>query len=89
MTLCKFRPQRTYDAQFLFDQNDVNGLMKALRTAAGDAARDGLASTAYYAGALVAFETMFSYAGFSGEVDKWTDFMALFDAALRELEGDD
>lgn len=89
MTLCKFRPQRTYDAQYLFDQNDVNGLMKALRAAAGDAARNGLASTPHYVGALVAFETMFSYAGFSGEVDKWTDFMALFDAALREMEGDD
>ena len=89
MTLCKFRPERKYDAQFIFEQNDVRGLMKSLRVAAGDAARDGLASTRYYEGALMAFETMFSYAGFNGSVDKWTDFMPLFDAAIRELDGEE
>ena len=89
MTLCKYMKPRSYCARYVIEQDDVPGLMKALRTAAGDAARDGLWTCNHYVGALIAFETMFSFAAFNGEVDKWTDFIALFDAALRELEGDE
>ncbi len=88
MTLCKYRPQRTYDAQYIIEQHDAKGLMKGLRTAAGDAARDGLASTPYIIRALLAFETLFGYASFNGEVDRWTDFLPMFLAALEEVEGE-
>ena len=77
MTLCKYRPQRTYDAQFIFEHNDVNGLLKKLREES---------PTPYHAGALIAFEVMFGEAESSGEVDMWTDFMELFNAAIN-LEG--
>ncbi len=87
MTLCKYRPQRTYDAQFIFEKNDVNGLLKMLREAVERMGNDGVAATPYYAGALLAFEVMFSNAENDGMVDMWTDFMALFESALQELEG--
>ena len=89
MTLCKYRPARTYDAQYLFEQNDVNGLLKMLGEAARAMGEAGLASTVYYVGALLAFEALFGTAESAGEVDKWTDFMALFEAALEDLEGGD
>lgn len=86
MTLCKFRPRRTYDAQYLFDQNDVRGLMKVLDQAVYEMGEAGIASTAYYAGAKLALSTLFECAERDGEVDMWTDFMRSFEAALEELE---
>lgn len=87
MTLCKHRPVRTYDAQYLFEQNDVNGLLKMLGEAVAEMGEAGLASTPYYAGALLAFRVMFGAAEREGAVDRWDDFMRLFEAALQELEG--
>lgn len=87
MTLCKYRPQRTYDAQFIFEENDVRGLLKMLDEAVGRMGEEGLASTRFYAGAYVAFKTLFEDARGNGEVDKWTDFMASFEKTLEELEG--
>ena len=87
MTLCKYRPQRTYDAQYIIEQNDANGLVKMLGEKAEQAAANGLASTLCIIGAQIAFETMFAEARQCGEVDKWTDFMALFDKRLAEMEG--
>ena len=87
MTLCKFRPQRTYDAQFIVERWDAIGLLRKLDeaiVAMGDA---GVASTAYYVGAYMALRTLFVAAEEGGEVDRWTDFMALFEDALQELEG--
>ncbi len=88
MTLCKYRPQRTYDAQYIFEQNDVNGLLKKLGEAVDMMGEAGLASTCYYAGALLAFEALFGNAESHGEVDTWIDFMAAFESALQELEGE-
>ena len=88
MTLCKYRPQRTYDAQFIFEQNDVNGLLKKLREAVALRleTEDDSISTCYCAGALIAFEIMFGAAESSGEVDMWTDFMEMFETAIEEGE---
>ena len=88
MTLCKYRPQRTYDAQFIFEQNDVNGLLKKLREAVSEHADNSELSTYYYTGALIAFEVMFGEAESSGEVDMWTDFMQMFDAAVNSEGGE-
>ena len=85
MTLCKYRPQRTYDAQFLLDENDVRGLIKKTREAADRMSGFG---GAYYMGAAIAFETLFRDAEMFGEVDMWSDFLARFEANLgEELEG--
>lgn len=86
MTLCKYRPQRTYDAQFIFEQNDVNGLLKKTREASE--LMSGIGG-AYYIGAAVAFETLFRDAEMFGEVDMWSDFLARFEANLgEELRGE-
>ena len=74
MTLCKYRPQRTYDAQFIFEHNDVRGLMKKLQ----EEANRGDTLTPYYIGAYTAFKTMFGKAEEEGIVDMWTDFMTAF-----------
>ena len=82
MTLCKYRPQRTYDAQFLLDHNDVRGLLKKTRETANDT------GSPYYVGAAVAFETLFRDAELFGEVDMWRDFIERFAANLgEELKG--
>ena len=88
MTLCKFRPQRTYDAQFILERNDVVGLTKALEAAIAEKGEDGLSTTPYYVGALLAVEALLWRAEEGGEVDMWTDFMAAFGGALLELEGE-
>ena len=89
MTLCKFRPQRTYDAQFIVERHDAIGLVKMLGQAVHEMGEAGLSSTPYYVGAWLAMSTMFDCAERDGEVDKWTDFMRLFEAALEDLEGGD
>ena len=89
MTLCKFRPQRTYDAQFILERNDAIGLTKALEAAVAEKGEDGLSATPYYVGAKLAVDALLWDAEDGGEVDMWTDFMAAFDKALRELEGGD
>ena len=74
MTLCKFRPVRTYDAQFLFELNDAHGLVKML----GERAEE----SDFHAGAWLAFYAMFEMAEGTGEVDMWKDFMDAFDEQL-------
>lgn len=86
MTLCKYRPQRAYDAQFVFEQNDVNGLMKKLSEAAERVDENRLQSAPYYKGALIAFDVMFNTAESNGHVDMWADFLTLFEQALEETE---
>lgn len=86
MTLCKYRPQRTYDAQYIFEQNDVTGLRKMMREAAENFAELGLASTLYYIGAMVAFDLMFDMAKGNGEVDTWQDFIVAFENVVQKLE---
>ena len=86
MTLCKYRPQRTYDAQFIFEQNDVNGLLKMMREKVHRLGENGEFYTPYYTGALIAFETLFGESEATGEVDMWTDFMSLFEDGLFELD---
>lgn len=88
MTLCKYRPQRTYDAQFIFEKTDVIGMLRKLDEAIGLMGEAGVAATPYYVGAYVALRSMFVAAEEDGEVDMWADFLALFEDALEELEGD-
>ena len=87
MTLCKFRPQRTYCAQWIIERDDVNGLLKKLNEEAHYLLLNGEQKGFYYTGALLAFKTLFGYSEFSGEVDTWKDFMPLFETAVNELEG--
>ena len=88
MTLCKYRPRRTYDAQYIFEENDVRGLMKKLESVVAEMGEDGLAETPYYTGALVAFGCVFDAAKRDGEVDIWLDFPSLFADGLRERTGE-
>ena len=88
MTLCKFREERKYDAQFLIDRHDARGLLKMLDEAVGRMGEEGLASTRFYAGAYLGFKTLFECAERDGGIDKWTDFMCLFEQAIEELEGE-
>lgn len=72
MTLCKKRPQRTYDAQYIFDQHDVSGTMKKLGEAVG--LLDGDMGT-FFMGAYEGLDVFFSLS--DGEiVDTWEDFLA-------------
>jgi len=87
MTLCKYRPRRTYDAQFIFEANDVRGLLKKLDEAVGAMAENGVWAVREYAGAYMAFKALFRAAEENGEVDMWADFLALFEEELQELEG--
>ena len=87
MTLCKYRPVRTYDAQYIFEQNDVNGLMKLLRDAVPKMAAEDLPNTKIYLGALLALEVLFGCAESDGMVDTWLDFAQLFDAAINDYSG--
>ena len=82
MTLCKYRPIRTYDAQFIFEENDAHGLVKMLGERADE--------SDFHAGAWLAFTAMFETAANVGEVDMWTDFMGAFDERLGKYleEGD-
>lgn len=89
MTLCVFRNERKYDAQFLIERHDARGLIKVLGQIVNEMGDAGLASTPYYIGALLALETLFCGAEESGEIDKWTDYIRAFETALQELEGDD
>lgn len=89
MTLCKYRPQRTYDAQYILEENDVRGLLKKLAEAVDHMGEEGLASTPYYVGAHDAFETLFECAKRDGEVDMWKDFMESFGKKLDDTRGGD
>ena len=84
MTLCKFRPQRTYDAQFTLEHNDVRGLLKKSREAAEIMRGNGLASAPYYEGAAMALSALFGTAEETGEVDMWEDWIRAFEKTLEE-----
>ena len=87
MTLCKYRPRRVYDEQFIIDMTDTHGVMKALDQTIHELGEDGDALTPYYVGARLALSTLFDTAVDDGMVDYWTDFMRAFDKKLGELEG--
>lgn len=87
MTLCKYRPQRTYDAQYILEQNDVNGMMKHLREKTEELGEDGDIAALYYLGAVFAFTVIFTDSRNNGEVDKWTDFAEGFKQLIDETEG--
>ena len=87
MTLCKFRPQRTYDYQFIIDRHDARGLLKVLDQVVNEMGEAGLVSTSVYAGVLLGLSTLFDMAEDKGEVDKWTDFMRELDKNYEKLEG--
>lgn len=94
--LVKFRPKRTYGEQYLVDELDVRGLMKALEQHVDETAGDGTAASLIYAGAHLALNVLFrdypdgfrDYDPEEGtqpaDTDYWTDFMRRFDAAVQE-----
>lgn len=89
MTLCKYRPQRTYGEQYIVDELDTRGLIKALDAVIAQRGEDGLADTAYYVGAKLAFEVLFRTIGDDGapkSTEYWTDFMREFARRIEEIE---
>ena len=88
MTLCKYRPRRTYDAQFLLDENDVNGLLKKSAEAASAMRAEGVAGWQLYEGAAMALDALFNVARDMEEVDMWTDWLATFEGLVEEMEGE-
>lgn len=84
MTLCKFRPKRTYDAQFIIDKFDAQGLVKRLHEKVAELGENGELSTMYYVGALTILQVLFKYAEVDGMVDYPTDLLGLFERALGD-----
>lgn len=98
MTLCKFRPRRTYGEQYLVDEVDVRGLMKALEDRTLNAP-EGVRIV--YMGAHMAFNVMFrdypdGFRDFDAwepvhphEREYWVDFMERFDEIVAEQFGEE
>lgn len=86
MTLCKYRPRRTYDGQFLLDENDINGLLKQSKETAEQMRADGMALAPYYEGAALAFDVLFNVARDDGQVDMWADWLSTFGGVIEEME---
>ena len=84
MTLAIQRPQRTYDAQTILEHNDVHGLLKVLDAEIARRGEDGDYSTAYFVGAYIAVALLTN-----GKLERWTDFMREFSAALKGRIGID
>lgn len=89
MTLCKYRPQRTYDEQYIIDGWDMRGLLKYLGTRSVELAADGRAEALSFQGA---FDALSIIAGLAedGKCDNWTDFQRQFELRAGTLmeEGD-
>lgn len=86
MTLCKLRPKRTYDEQYIVDKWDLRGLMKYLDAMIHELGEDSDDLTPYYVGARLALSTLF-FDDVNDELDLWTEFTRRFEAALEEIEG--
>lgn len=86
MTLCKLRPKRTYDEQYIVDKWDLRGLMKYLDVMIDKLGEDSDAITPYYVGARLAQSTLF-FDDVNDELDMWTEFTSRFERSLEELEG--
>ena len=86
MTLCKLRPKRTYDEQYIVDKWDLRGLMKYLDAMIHELGEDSDALTPYYVGARLALSTLF-FDDVNDELDMWTEFTSRFERSLEELEG--
>ena len=84
MTLSKHRPLRTYDEQWIVENNDLHGLRKALSTTIADHGEDGLADTPYYVGAKLMLDVLFG----DETVDNYLDAMSAFERGLEELGGE-
>ena len=77
MPFCKFRPQRTYGAQYIIELDDLRGLMKYL----GEHAECD-----FHAGAWIAFGILAEMSEESGKVERWQDFAVEFEAGLSRLK---
>lgn len=88
MTLCKLRPKRTYDEQYIIDKWDVRGLMKYLDVMIHELGEAGDAMTPYYVGARLALSTLF-FDDVDDYLDYWKQFTDRFEKSLVELEGGD
>ena len=86
MTLCKLRPKRTCDEQYIVDKWDLRGLMKYLDAMIDKLGEDSDALTPYYVGARLALSTLF-FDDVNDELDLWTEFTRRFEQSLEELEG--
>ncbi len=87
MTLCKLRPKRTYDEQYIVDKWDLRGLMKYLEAMINKLGEDNDALTPYYIGARLALSTLF-FDDVNDELDMWTEFTSRFEKELdSNMEG--
>lgn len=85
MTLCKYRPQRTYGEQFIFDEIDVRGAMKYLKSRAQELADEGEIDGLMFTGAYAALSTLMDMAR-DGTCDYWTDFQREFERRIGTME---
>lgn len=84
MTLCRHRPRRTYDAQYIFDKFDVDGLIKTTEIIVNDKCEDGEADAHDWAVVLATLNVMFGVEADS-EIDTRLDFQHAIKNALEEL----
>lgn len=84
MTLCKHRPIRAYDEQWIVEYNDLHGLMKDLDAMVDRYGEAGLIDALYVEGASDALSIMFG----AEDVDTRLDFVNKLRDKMRERRGD-
>jgi len=88
MTLCKYRPQRTYAEQLIVDKWELDALSKQLAKRALEMADNGESDALLFIGACNAFEALMRLAE-DGKCEYWFDFMREFEHASGLEGGDD
>jgi len=85
MTLCKYRPQRTYEEQLIVSVWELDHLIYDLETRSEELAADGDADALLFAGAAMAFRNMASLAA-DANCEYKMDFMREFERDAGTLE---
>lgn len=71
--LSKHRPVRTYDEQWIVEQNDLHGLLKDVANMVAKSTENGEQSAIYWKGVEDALHVLFS----QGSVDSRFEFMQI------------
>lgn len=85
MTLCKYRPQRTYPAQLIIDSWEMGHLVDTLNERARELAAGGEAASLLFDGASMALSTLASLAA-DANCEYRMDFMREFERDAGTLE---
>lgn len=78
--LSKHRPVRTYDEQWIVEQNDLHGLLNDVANMVAKSTEKGEQSAIYWKGVEDALHVLFSQEG----VDSRIEFMAAIKEKLRK-----